>query len=260
MPFKDIVVYLDATPDCRGRLLTAIAFAERHEARLIGVDVSTKEAYEGEERDVALALEEDFTNAVEARGLDFRFHAVAPDAYSAEELFAHSADLLISTQPHPDRHHLINKAIPREVLTASGVPMLVLPTGWTGGDAIGEDVVIAYNFSREATRAVHDAMPILTMAKQVFVFVFADNYSDENIHLQALRDHLGRHGVSATLNGWRDRGETDMISALFAGLDKELADLIVSGAYGHSTFFEEMFGGATQKLIKNVSMPLLMSH
>jgi nucleotide-binding universal stress UspA family protein len=47
---------------------------------------------------------------------------------------------------------------------------------------------------------------------------------------------------------------------LFAGLDRESADLIVCGAYGHSPLFEDMFGGATRDLLNNISMPVLMSH
>lgn len=260
MPLRDIVVYLDATQDSVARLRTAISLAGRHEARLIGVDISTSEAYEGDSRDATMAIEEDFTTAMEQSGLEFTFHAAAPDAHRAEQFFSHCADLLITTQPHPDQAHLANPAVPREVLVSAGVPMLVLPTGWTSADMIGKDIVIAYNFSREATRAVHDAMPILTAAEKVFIFIFSENYSNENLHVQALKRHLERHGANVTLDGWPDRGETDMTSALFAGLDREQADLIVCGAYGHSPLFEDMFGGVTRDLLNNISMPVLMSH
>jgi nucleotide-binding universal stress UspA family protein len=238
MTYRDIVVYLDASADCPARLRTAMNVATKHQARLIGVDISTKEAFGGESRERALAIEEEFTTALQEIGLDFDYHPARPEAHTAEQLFSHCADLLITTQPHPDQYHLANSAVPKDVLVTAGVPMLVLPTGWTGVDPIGEQVVIAWNFSREATRAVHDAMPIL----------------------KAIKNHLERHGVTAALEGWRGRGETDFTSALFAGLDRENADLIVCGAYGHSPLFEDMFGGATQKLINNISIPVLMSH
>jgi nucleotide-binding universal stress UspA family protein len=260
MAYRDIVVYLDASADCPARLRTAMNVATKHQARLIGVDISTKESFGGENRERALAIEEEFTTAVQEIGLDFDYHPARPEAHTAEQLFSHCADLLVTTQPHPDQHHLANSAVPKDILVTAGVPMLVLPTGWTGVDPIGEQVVIAWNFSREATRAVHDAMPILKAAKKVFVFVFASNYSDQNADVQAIKNHLERHGVTVALEGWRGRGETDFTSALFAGLDRENADLIVCGAYGHSPLFEDMFGGATQKLINNISIPVLMSH
>ncbi|MBP2442763.1 universal stress protein [Rhizobium leguminosarum] len=260
MAYRDIVVYLDVGEDCAARVRTAIDVAAKYQARLIGVDVSTKEALEGENRDQALAIEAQFSTAVRESGLDFQYHAARPEAHTAEQLFSHCADLLVTTQPHPDHHHLSNSAVPKEILVTAGIPMLVLPTGWTGKEAIGEQVVIAWNFSRESTRAVHDAMPILKAARKVFLFVFASNYSDKNADVQEIKAHLEHHGVAIVLAGWRKTGENDFTSALFAGLDRESADLIVCGAYGHSPLFEDMFGGATRDLLNNVSMPVLMSH
>ncbi|CAN7577097.1 universal stress protein [Pararhizobium sp. LjRoot255] len=260
MAYRDIVVYLDAGSDSAARVHTAINIAAKHQARLIGVDVSTKEALEGESRDQALAIEDEFKTAVQEAGLDFQYHAARPEAHTAEQLFSHCADLLITTQPHPDHRHLSNSVVPKDILVTAGVPMLVLPTGWTGEDALGEQVVIAWNFSRESTRAVHDAMPILKAARKVFLFVFARNYSDKNADVQEIKSHLEHHGVAAALEGWRDTGQTDFTSALFAGLDRESADLIVCGAYGHSPLFEDIFGGATHDLLNNISMPVLMSH
>lgn len=260
MTYRDIVVYLDASADCAPRTRAAVKLATKHQARLIGVDISTKEAMEGESRDHALAVEEEFTTALQKTGLEFQYHPAQPEARTAQHLFSHCADLLVTTQPHPDYRHLANSSVPKDILVTAGVPMLVLPTGWAGEDPIGDQVIIAWNFSREATRAVHDAMPILKAASNVFVFVFATNYSDTNSDVQAIKSHLEHHGVSVTLEGWRDRGETDLINALFTSLDREHADLIVCGAYGHSPLFEDMFGGVTRDLLNNVSMPVLMSH
>ncbi|AFL51260.1 nucleotide-binding universal stress UspA family protein [Sinorhizobium fredii] len=259
MGYRDIVVYLDVGADCPARVRTAINVAAKHQARLIGVDISTKEALEGESRDSAMAIEAKFTTAVQEAGLDFQYHRARPEAHTAV-LFAHCADLLVTTQPHPDRRHLSNSAVPQEILMTAGVPMLVLPTGWAGEGAIGERVIVAWNFSRESTRAVHDAMPILKLARKVFLFVFASNYSDQNEDVQEIKSHLEHHAVTVALEGWRDTGETDFTGALFAVLDRESADLIVCGAYGHSPLFEDMFGGATRNLLNNISMPVLMSH
>jgi nucleotide-binding universal stress UspA family protein len=260
MSFRDIVVYLDAGVHTANRVRTAVDLAAKYGARLIGVDISTKAAFEGESHDAARAIQQAFVTALQGKNIDFEYRLAPPDARTAEQLYSHCADLLIATQANPDDRHLSNPAVPEDVLLTAGVPMLVLPAGWKGENPIGNNVVVAWNFSREATRAVHDALPILREAQRVYLFVFAPDYSDEKEDVQDIKAHLERHGARVTLAGWRDRGETDMTSALFAGLDREDADLIVCGAFGHSPLSEAMFGGATKVLLSNISMPVLMSH
>lgn len=255
MSFRDIVVYLDAGRHTANRVRTAADLATRHHARLVGVDISTTTALEE-----ALAVQREFVRALQGTTIDFEYRKASPEARTAEELYSHCADLLVATQSNPDDRHLSNPAVPEDVLLNAGVPMLVLPAGWTAENPIGNNVVVAWNFSREATRAVHDALPILSQAQKVYLFIYAPNYSEENEDVQDIKAHLERHGARVTLAGWRDRGETDMASALFAGLDREDADLIVCGAYGHSPLSEAIFGGATKTLLGNVSMPVLMSH
>ncbi|OHV84079.1 universal stress protein [Ensifer sp. LCM 4579] len=260
MSFRDIVVYLDAGQHTANRVRTAVDLAMRHHARLVGVDISTKAALDKAGRDAALAVQREFVTALQGTNIDFEYRRASPEARTAEELYSHCADLLVATQTNPDDRHLSNPAVPEDVLLSAGVPMLVLPAGWRAENPIGNNVVVAWNFSREATRAVHDALPILNLAQKVYLFVYASNYSEENEDIRDIKAHLERHGARVTLAGWRDRGETDMASALFAGLDREDADLIVCGAYGHSPLSEAIFGGATKTLLGNVSMPVLMSH
>ncbi|WVT75931.1 universal stress protein (plasmid) [Sinorhizobium chiapasense] len=260
MSFQDIVVYLDAGPNTAGRVRTGADLATRYNARLIGVDISTKAAFDGESHNAALAIQQQFVTALRGMKVDFKYRKAPPDARTSEELFSHCADLLVATQTNPDDSRLSNSAVPEDVLLSAGVPMLVLPAGWTGEKPIGTNIVVAWNFSREATRAVHDALPLLKAAQRVYLFMFAPNYSDDNEDVQDMKAHLERHGANVTLAGWRDRGETDMTSALFANLDREDADLIVCGAYSHSPFSEAVFGGVTKILLSNISMPVLMSH
>ncbi|SDA98406.1 universal stress protein [Sinorhizobium sp. NFACC03] len=260
MSFRDIVVYLDAGANTAGRVRTAGDLATRYSARLIGVDISTKAAREEDSGDAALAIQQQFETALQAMNVDFTYRKASPDARTPEELFSHSADLLVATQTNPADSRLSNSAVPETVLLGSGVPMLVLPAGWKGEKPIGTNIVVAWNMSREATRAVHDALPLLRTAQSVYLFVFAPNYGDDNEDVQDMKAHLERHGAKVILAGWRDRGETDMTSALFANLDREDADLIVCGAYSHSPFSEAVFGGVTKILLSNISMPVLMSH
>jgi nucleotide-binding universal stress UspA family protein len=75
-----------------------------------------------------------------------------------------------------------------------------------------------------------------------------------------LLNHLREHGVSADRSRWPDTGELSAVEALFASLDYEEADLIVAGAYGHSRLIEGLFGGISHDLVRQTSIPILMSH
>ena len=260
MQYRDIVVYLDASDLNEARLETAIAVAERHAARLIGIDISTTAALEGERRERARTIQDAFEERLAQTQLERECRSAGPSASTAQELFAHCADLIVSSQPHIDSAHLAAPAVPKDVLLNSGVPMLVLPTEWRTGQQIGRSILVAWNFSRESTRALHDSMPMLAKAEHVSLFIFEPGFNSEDSEIQDVVAHLGRHGIEATLDGWRHTGKVDVMDAMFASLDRQQSDLIVAGAYGKSPLWERLFGGASEQLLANVSMPLLMSH
>ncbi|HLH49050.1 MAG TPA: universal stress protein, partial [Roseiarcus sp.] len=114
--------------------------------------------------------------------------------------------------------------------------------------------------SREAARAVHDAMPFLTRARKVTAFTFAPQPDGAGEEPASLIDHLQRHGVRVEPSRWPDGGELTPVDALFASLDAEDADLVVAGAYGHARWAEGLFGGVTRDLVRQPSLPVLLSH
>ena len=171
--------------------------------------------------------------------------------------YSHNADLIIAPQLGPEARDLILSGVPEEVLLAAGVPVLLMPYGWRPR-AVGESILIAWKPSREATRAVHDAMPLLTRARKVTIFTFKSGvFGNEP---DPLLQHLREHGVSANLLRWPDTGELSAVDALFASFNSEEADLIVAGAYGHSRLIESLFGGISHDLVRQTSIPILMSH
>jgi nucleotide-binding universal stress UspA family protein len=135
----------------------------------------------------------------------------------------------------------------------------MLPYDWRPR-AVGENIVIAWKSSREATRAVHDAMPLLNRAKSVTVFAFAPESDLYGKEPDLLMSHLREHGFSAKASSWPDTSEISVVEALFACLDTEDADLIVAGAYGHSRLMEGLFGGVSRSLVRQPSLPICMSH
>ncbi len=259
MAYKDILVYLDPTSASDDRLRAAIGLAKAHGASLIGLDATSNEAFLGEWRERALQVGPKFEDETRAAGVaarlagsDFREGGPSPD-------FSHCVDLLIAPRPEGEARNLVQSFVPDEALLKSGAPTMIIPQDWVRGP-IGDNIVIAWNASREATRATHDAMPLLQKARKVVIFAFSTSRSTLRASADALAEHLSHHAVTATVSDWTNTGDISAVEALFASLDTQDSDLIVAGGFGHSRTFEGLFGGVSLDLLRQPSLPVLMSH
>ena len=251
MAYKDILVYLGPTAKSVERLRFAIDLAKAHGARLVGVDVSAPEA---ERSEIAQQM---FDSTTRAAGVKAVF--VPAEKPVEGDAFSHCVDLMIAPAPSGAARDMVRRGALDRALVESGAPMLILPPEWTGGK-VGDNVVIAWNGGREALRAVHDAMPLLTKARKVTVFCFSARPSDLRASAVMLVRHLEAHGVVSHISDWTNTGDLTAIEALFASLDTQDADLIVAGAFGHSRLYEGLFGGVSMDLMRQQSLPVLMSH
>ena len=255
MAYKDILVYLDPTAESVERLKLAVALAKTHGARLIAVDASA--ATGAEEADNAAVTRNGFDGVVRDAGLKTLF--VPADKPGEGDAFTHCVDLVVAPAPAWSSRVVVRRGALDRELVESGAPMLILPPDWTGG-TLGDKIVIAWNGGREALRAVHDAMPFLEKARKVTVFCFSSRPSDLRASAAMLVEHLAVHGVAAHVSDWTNTGDLTAIEALFASLDTQDADLVVAGAFGHSRLYEGLFGGVSLDLMRQQSLPVLMSH
>lgn len=123
-------------------------------------------------------------------------------------------------------------------------------------------VLIGWDGSREASRAVHDALPLLVHATRVTVVVVDPHHHAARLGEQPGADlaaHLARHGVRVVveqaMSGGRAVGEAILALASETG-----ADLLVTGGYGHSRLREMVLGGVTRRLLEHMTCPVLMAH
>ncbi len=258
MSYKDILVYLDPTPASEQRLGVAVDLAKTHGSRLIGLDASTDAAFEGAWEMAATKIGDGFETAVRDAGLSGKFLVGRPDGLPVSGE-TYCVDLVVAPSPTPETRGLIDAAVPDQALMHAGAPVLIIPQEWRGGP-LGQRVVIAWNASREANRAVHDALPLLKRAENVVVFAFSAHSSGLRASADHLIEHLARHGVTAQVSDWTDTGDITAVEALFASVDTQDADMFVTGAFGHSRVFESLFGGVSRELLKEPMLPLLMSH
>jgi len=281
MSYKDLLVVLDSDATARGCIDLAAALAEGFEAHLVGLylvpfpealrplgyyDPALLHPFYRElreqARDVADKQREVFEHVASLHGLSSEWRAIAagPDADPA--LHARYADLTILGQLDPDRGETdLVRPRPEYVTLASGRPILVVP--YAGNfEVIGRRVLIGWNATREAARAVNDAMPLLEGAEVVTVLTI-DPREGPHGHGELpgadISLHLARHGVKAEIErtASADLPVGEVILSRAADLG---ADLLVMGAYGHSRARELLLGGATRSLLRSMTLPVLMSH
>jgi nucleotide-binding universal stress UspA family protein len=170
-----------------------------------------------------------------------------------------TADLIVAGGYEPVDRDGYRWCDPAEVAIKSGRPVLVMPT--QGGPLQLRRVIVAWKNTREARRAIADAMPFLKDADQVVVISVFEDGDPEGAEAQcdAVVRHLKRHGVRAQAQ------TVPSIPALAASeiakcAAERNADLIVSGAYGHTRLGEWAFGGVTRSLLEAGDRHLLISH
>jgi nucleotide-binding universal stress UspA family protein len=122
---------------------------------------------------------------------------------------------------------------------------------------VGGRVLVAWNGSAQAARAVNDALPFLQSAERVVVTVNparGDRAEDPDI-----ARHLARHGIAAEISLVTDR-DGDVGDVLLSRASDEAADLIVMGAYSHSRAARAVLGGVSRALLGHMTAPVLMAH
>ena len=171
--------------------------------------------------------------------------------------FALSASsVLAQSEPGklPARELIIEAA-----LFESGRPVLVVPYIQSGGLKL-DRVLVAWDGSRNAARAIADALPLLARAKAVEVVVVAGEpgKSDE-LPGADIAHHLARHGLKVNLQKIVSP-EVDVPNTLLSHAADAGTDFIVMGGYGHSRLREFVLGGATRGVLASMTVPVLMSH
>lgn len=147
------------------------------------------------------------------------------------------------------------------VIFGSGRPTIVFPEVSKRDDPLSLDVVgVAWDFSRPAARAVADALPILQLAKTVRVVTITQEKTiDTRRSGTELEKHLACHGIEVVLEEEDAAGRT-IGQALEGYVTAREIDLLVMGAYGHSRMRDFILGGATNSIVANPPLPVLLSH
>jgi nucleotide-binding universal stress UspA family protein len=167
-------------------------------------------------------------------------------------------DISVCGQPDPDTP-AAEEIIAEALLFESGRPVIVVPYVQKR-DASLNRVMVCWDGSRAATRAIADSIPFLKKANQVDIVMIASSRGkDDEVPGADLGQHLARHGVSVEVKRLTSP-DIDITSTILSYAADTGADLIVMGGYGHSRLREFILGGVTRGILSSMTVPTLMSH
>lgn len=238
MGAMDIVVHLDDTPQAKTRLAVTARLAAKMQARITAAtQIEPQEAGHWHGQDAVADWRR--LGALRQFGTHVRH-----------------ADMAVVGQPldgGPD--HVT------EFIMNGGRPVLVVPQ-YGSFDHAGGTILVAWNGSREATRAVFDALPLLQSADRVVILTLDGAPSDHGVGENPGADIsmvLARKGVTVELVH-STAGSLDVGNALLSRCVEMGADLLVMGAFSRHPLREKALGGATHHILKHMTLPVMFSH
>lgn len=202
-----------------------------------------------------------FEEAARLAGVSFEARVIDASLVDAVDMFGRIArryDLSVVAQAEPDsppgRDMIIEAA-----LFQSGRPVVIVP--YIQKDALKLDrVTVCWDGSRNAARAVADAIPLLAKSKSVEVVVVSHAGGKINELPGAdIAHHLARHGLKVDLRELV-ADDIDVPNTILSHAADAGTDFIVMGGYGHSRWREFVLGGATRGILSSMTVPVLMSH
>ncbi|MEP4032793.1 universal stress protein [Roseibium polysiphoniae] len=169
-----------------------------------------------------------------------------------------TTDLVVIGQENPDALEPMRELLIETVLFESGVPVLIVPyIGVAQSEA--KNVVIGWDGSSTATRAIHAALPMLDKAEKITVLVVEKNVNEDSQPGAEIATYLARHDLDVTIDVITNP-QTGIADTLLNYVSDNGNDLVVMGGYGHSRMREFLFGGATREILKAMTVPVLMAH
>jgi nucleotide-binding universal stress UspA family protein len=280
MPCKTLLVCLNETDRADTLISVNANLARRFEAHVIGLYVipamqvypavgmyMTAEVFEGHRKyfqERAASIEARFNEAMRKQGLSSEWRRIeASSPLVADTVIEHGfeADMIVVSQTNRETEDGVELDFTERVVMETGRPVLIIPL-YGKFETVANTVLVGWNGTREAARAVFDALPIMQVADKVYIC-----WVDPKKELQdvgqlpgaEIATSLARHGIKATVEPLPTSGLMAG-EALISHASDLGADLLVMGAYGHSRMREFVFGGATRYVLQSMTVPVLLSH
>ncbi len=274
MSFKTILLHLTNDEKLDSRIAVALSLAAENDAHITGLYTVTPvtpptsfmgyippefvERTRGIEAENAKQAAARLKTKAEAENISFT--TLEEEGYAPDILAKHAmtSDLVIIGQVDPDDDSMAQyQSLADELVVGCSCPVLAVP--YAGNfQSFGSHILIGWNNTREAAKALHGAVPFLEKATKV-TLLNVNPTTDQSEGNEAAKQFLERHGatVEVKVGHWPDVG---VGNALLDALVDYSADMLVMGAYGHSRLREMILGGATQEILDHMTAPVLFAH
>jgi nucleotide-binding universal stress UspA family protein len=274
---KDIVVNLSVTKSGGTASDYAVSIASALDAHIAGIafvydpivpisgtgyiPAEVIETQQADNEATAKSAIDRFAEATRRAGLSAEPLTLSASLAGAGDQFGRIArrfDLAVVGQAEPETS-TIEDIIAETTLFESGRPMIVVPYIQKAPLKL-DNVMVCWDGSRQAARAIGDAMPLLTRAQRVeIVIITNERGKQDEIEGADIGQHLARHGLKVEVHRIAG-GSIDVADALLSHAADSGTDFMVMGGYGHSRLREFVLGGVTRSILRSMTVPALMSH
>ncbi len=276
MTVRDIFTIIDIYNDKMNASTAALEFASRRKAHVTGLALALEPIAPGFLASPVPAeyLVEAITNAetsakeaaaaftAEAANLGVDAEARNATVYSggtpAIVRQAQLSDLIVVGQDDSEHGEPMRAAIIETLLFESGVPVLIIPSAWNK-PITSEKVMIAWDGSSTAARAVHAALPALRVATSIEVVMVAGSKHWSGEPGADVAAYLARHDHKVTVTTL-PRSAPEVSTVLINHAAESGATMLVMGGYGHNRFRQFVLGGVTRDMLEKMTIPTLMTH
>lgn len=275
---KTILVCLTTREHAATLLKVAVPLARKHGAHLIGlhtiealvvypgiamhVPETAYASFNQSQKEEAEAIKAIFTQHTAHEDIVCEYRLVRAEAQSASERMiesARAADLVIMAHEDKNSDRFDQRHAQSQVIRESGRPVIVVPLDYDGPE-IGKNLLLGWSDTREASRAAHDLVGLADEGADLTVLRVGKSHKDAFRDSDAIdiAEMFARHGLKPTLEHREPLGDSiaDILSAV--AFEKG-ADLIATGAFGHSRAYDFVIGATTYELLRDQKFPVLFS-
>ena len=278
MAMKTLLACLMNRENADAVLACAVPLARAHGAHLIGLHTveallvypgiaihvpdATFRSFNESQAEEAKAIETIFERHTANEDFASEWRLVKAEASTAATRMiesAHAADVVIMPQEDNSVARADQSNAQERVIREGGRPVIIVPTGYEGAE-LGSNIVLGWSDTRQAARAAHDALLVARKGCDINIMRVSSRKTDEmkdfnTIDLAAMFDRHG-HKAKTTL---RERAGDDVAEVLMKQAFEQGADMIVTGAFGHTRVYDFVIGAVTHTLLTDAKVPVLFS-
>jgi len=275
MAIKNILVAFSGSESARSAARLGRRMMEKYDAHITGVltyapsevSATLKPYASAELAGVIASVEKDRRTSIQAEFLDVlglpegdKVHWIEAGGdvdYSLMEL-ARTYDIVLIGQYDGTRENRNLVPHPDMIALNSGRPVLVVPPVLPD-TVLNDKAVLAWDGGKSAARALSDALDIMASKSEVTLVSVGEGTADKLAKLDQVSAHLATHGIKSDVE-IVPRTHRSIAKVLLEVVDSHNAGILIMGAYEHSKFFEDIWGGTTNSAINSAKVPVLMSH